>query len=81
LDASYARQQQAGEVLERIFKELPDHPAAAHYIIHACGPLAEKALEAAKRYAKSASVVPHVTHLRVARALAGQHRLHSPKGW
>jgi tetratricopeptide (TPR) repeat protein len=65
LDASYARQRQAGEVLERIFKELPDHPAAAHYIIHAydCGPLAERALEAAKRYAKSASVVPHAIHM------------------
>ena len=39
LDATYARQRQAGEVLERIFKEMPDHPAAAHYIIHAydCG--------------------------------------------
>jgi hypothetical protein len=65
LDASYARQRQAGEVLERIFKELPDHPAAAHYIIHAydCGPLAERALEAAKRYAESASVVPHAIHM------------------
>ncbi len=81
LDATYARQRQAGEVLERIFKELPDHPAAAHYIIHAydCGPLAERALEAAERYAKvcfrRAACHPHaVTHLRAARALAGQHR-------
>jgi hypothetical protein len=65
LDATYARQRQAGEVLERIFKELPDHPAAAHYIIHAydCGPLAERALAAAERYAKSASVVPHAIHM------------------
>ena len=65
LDATYARQRQAGEVLERIFKELPDHPAAAHYIIHAydCGPLAERALEAAERYAKAASVVPHAIHM------------------
>jgi hypothetical protein len=65
LDATYARQRQAGEVLEAIFKELPDHPAAAHYIIHAydCGPLAEKALPAAQRYAKSASVVPHAIHM------------------
>ena len=65
LDATYARQRQAGEVLERIFKEMPDHPAAAHYMIHAydCGPLAEKALAAAERYAKSASVVPHAIHM------------------
>jgi hypothetical protein len=65
LDATYARQRQAGEVLERIFKELPDHPAAAHYIIHAydCGPLAERALEAAERYAKAAYVVPHAIHM------------------
>ena len=33
--------------------------------IHAydCGPLAEDALEAAERYAKSASVVPHAIHM------------------
>jgi len=65
LDATYARQRQAGKVLERIFKEMPDHPAAAHYMFHAydCGPLAEKALAAAERYAKSASVVPHAIHM------------------
>ena len=65
LDATYAKQRQAGDVLEAIFKEMPDHPAAAHYLIHAydCGPLAEKALPAAERYAKSASVVPHAIHM------------------
>ncbi len=65
LDASYARQQQAGRILEAIFAQEPDHPAAAHYLIHAydCGPLAEKALPAALEYAKAASVVPHAIHM------------------
>jgi hypothetical protein len=65
LDATYARQRQAGEILERIFSAVPDHPAGAHYLIHAydCGPLAEKAVAAAERYAKSASVVPHAIHM------------------
>ena len=35
LDATYARQRQAGEVLERIFKEMPDHPARRS-LYHPC---------------------------------------------
>jgi hypothetical protein len=65
LDATFAKQRQAGEILERVFSAVPDHPAAAHYLIHAydCGPLAEKAVAAAERYARSASVVPHAIHM------------------
>ncbi len=65
LDATYARQKQAGQVLEAIFKQEPDHPAAAHYLIHAydCGPLAEMARPAALQYAKSTPVVPHAIHM------------------
>jgi len=65
LDATYARQKQAGQVLETIFRQEPDHPAAAHYLIHAydCGPLAEMARPAAEQYAKSTPVVPHAIHM------------------
>jgi NAD(P)-dependent dehydrogenase (short-subunit alcohol dehydrogenase family) len=65
LDASYARQKQAGQVLEAIFAQEPDHPAAAHYLIHAydCGPLAERARPAALQYAKSTFIVPHAIHM------------------
>ncbi len=65
LDATYARQRQAGQILEAIFKEQPNHPAAAHYLIHAydCSPLAQAALPAAEQYAKSTPYVPHAIHM------------------
>jgi tetratricopeptide (TPR) repeat protein len=65
LDDTYARQRQAGEILEAIFREHPNHPAAAHYLIHAydCGPLAQSALPAAEQYAKSTPYVPHAIHM------------------
>jgi tetratricopeptide (TPR) repeat protein len=65
LDATYARQKHAGQILEVIFKQEPNHPAAAHYLIHAydCGPLAEMARPAALQYAKSTTVVPHAIHM------------------
>jgi hypothetical protein len=65
LDASYARQREAGKILEAIFREEPNHPAAAHYLIHAydCGPLAERARPAAEQYAKSTPYVPHAIHM------------------
>ena len=65
LDATYARQKQAGQILDVIFKQEPDHPAAAHYLIHAydCGPLAEMARSAALQYAKSTPIVPHAIHM------------------
>jgi hypothetical protein len=65
LDDTYARQRQAGAILETIFREQPNHPAAAHYLIHAydCGPLAELARPAAEQYAKSSPYVPHAIHM------------------
>jgi tetratricopeptide (TPR) repeat protein len=65
LDATYARQREAGKILEAIFREEPNHPAAAHYLIHAydCGPLAERARPAAEQYAKSTPYVPHAIHM------------------
>jgi tetratricopeptide (TPR) repeat protein len=43
----------------------PDHPGLSHYIIHSYDvpPLADRALEAARRYAKIAPSAPHALHM------------------
>src|SRR3984893_3137349 len=64
-DKSYANQKKAGAILEKIFAEQPDHPGVAHYLIHAYDypPLASRALDAARRYAKIAPDSPHALHM------------------
>jgi tetratricopeptide (TPR) repeat protein len=64
-DKTYMNQRKAGAILEPIFVEQPEHPGVAHYIIHAYDypPLAERALEAARRYAKIAPDSPHALHM------------------
>ena len=64
-DKTYARQKKAGAILEPIFKEMPEHPGLAHYIIHSYDypPLAAQALDAARRYAKIAPDSPHALHM------------------
>jgi tetratricopeptide (TPR) repeat protein len=64
-DKTYAREKKAGEILEKIFVEQPEHPGVAHYLIHAYDypPLAERALDAARRYAKIAPDSPHALHM------------------
>lgn len=64
-DKTYANQREAGAILEKIFSQQPDHPGVAHYIIHAYDypPLAEQALDAARRYAKIAPDSPHALHM------------------
>jgi len=65
VDKSLARQRKAGEIAEKVFAAEPNHPGAAHYIIHAYDypPLAEKALPAARAYAKIAPDAPHALHM------------------
>jgi len=65
VDKTLARQKKAGEIAEKVFAVQPDHPGAAHYIIHAYDypPLAEKALPAARAYAKIAPDAPHALHM------------------
>jgi tetratricopeptide (TPR) repeat protein len=48
-----------------VFAEEPEHPGIAHYIIHAYDyqPLAQRALDAARRYAKIAPDSPHALHM------------------
>jgi len=64
-DKTYAQQLKAAAILEPIFETAPDHPGAAHYLIHAFDhpPLAERALPAARRYAKIAPDAPHALHM------------------
>lgn len=64
-DKTYAKQLEAAAILERLFREQPDHPGLAHYIIHAYDhpPLAPRALDAARRYAKIAPDAPHALHM------------------
>lgn len=64
-DKKLVDQRRAGEILEKIFAIQPDHPGAAHYIIHAYDTpvLANRALAAAHRYAKIAPSAPHALHM------------------
>lgn len=64
-DKTYSRQLQAAAILEPLFTQNPDHPGLAHYIIHAYDhpPLAERALQAAHRYALLAPDAPHALHM------------------
>lgn len=64
-DKTYARQQRAGELIEKVFARHPNHPGAHHYIIHAYDypRLAERALSVARAYGKIAPEVPHALHM------------------
>jgi hypothetical protein len=64
-DKTYAKQAKAGEILEKVFSEQPDHPGVAHYIIHSYDnpSLASRGIPAAQRYAKIAPSVPHAQHM------------------
>ena len=64
-DLEFRRQLHAGELLEPLFVEQPDHPGLAHYIIHTFDSpkLAPNALAAAKRYAAIAPAAPHALHM------------------
>ncbi len=64
-DKSYAKQLKAGAILEKIFGEQPEHPGIAHYVIHSYDypPLASRALDASRRYAKIAPSAAHALHM------------------
>ena len=64
-DQSVPQRQKAGAMAEAVFRKNPQHPGAAHYIIHAYdhGALAPKALGAARAYAKIAPAASHALHM------------------
>jgi hypothetical protein len=61
----YELQMQAARILEPIFKTHPDHPGAAHYLIHAYDDSGERArgIAAARAYAKIAPGATHALHM------------------
>ncbi len=64
-DTGFRRQALAASIALRIFQENPDHPGAAHFIIHAFDDPdhAILALPAARAYAKIAPASAHATHM------------------
>jgi tetratricopeptide (TPR) repeat protein len=64
-DKTYVNQKKAGAILEPLFVEQTEHPGIAHYLIHAYDypPLADRPLDAARRYAKIAPDSPHALHM------------------
>lgn len=64
-DKTYANQLKAGGMLELLWAKQPNHPGIAHYIIHSYDypALADKAKEAARRYAAIAPSAAHALHM------------------
>lgn len=64
-DQSLPLRQKAGAMAEAVFARNPEHPGAAHYILHAYdhGALAAKGLAAARAYAKIAPAASHALHM------------------
>jgi len=64
-DKEYKSQKRAGEILEDLFPDQPNHPGIAHYIIHNYdyAELADMALETARRYAEIAPASAHAQHM------------------
>ena len=64
-DPGFAREKEAGAILNRVLELEPDHPGVTHYLIHSFDypQLAELALPAARRYAGIAPASPHAQHM------------------
>jgi Tfp pilus assembly protein PilF len=64
-DKTYANQLKGAAILEPLFERKPNHPGVAHYLIHLYDTpaLAEKGLDAARRYAAIAPAAPHAQHM------------------
>ena len=64
-DKTYANQLKGAAILEPIAERQPQHPGVAHYLIHLYDypPIAEKGLNAARRYAKIAPASAHAQHM------------------
>jgi hypothetical protein len=64
-DKTYSNQLKGAEILEKVFRRQPRHPGVAHYLIHLYDypAIAEKGLDAARRYAEIAPAAPHALHM------------------
>ncbi len=65
VDKTHVKQKQAIGVLEPLYRDHPNHPGIAHYLIHACDSqeLAQRGLPAARAYAQIAPSAPHALHM------------------
>src|SRR6516162_8677591 len=64
-DKTYSNQLKGAAILEKVFERQPRHPGVAHYLIHLYDTpaLADKGLNAAKRYSEIAPAAPHAQHM------------------
>ena len=64
-DKTHSNQKAAGAILEPLYKQYPQHPGLAHYIIHAYdnAELAARGEKAAREYALIAPSAPHALHM------------------
>ena len=64
-DRTHANQKRAASILEPIYRDHPDHPGVAHYLIHAYDSteLAARGVAAARAYSKIAPSAPHALHM------------------
>jgi tetratricopeptide (TPR) repeat protein len=64
-DTSLQYTKKAVGLLNGVFRNDPEHPGVAHYLIHACDNpnMAQEGLPAARRYAKIAPSSPHALHM------------------
>lgn len=64
-DKSFSKQRKAGDLLNALFSDQPNHPGIAHYLIHTYDypELAELALPAARKYAAGAATSAHALHM------------------
>lgn len=64
-EPGFHRQMKAGAIVSKLFQEEPNHPGAAHYVIHSFDDPehAPLALEAANRYAEIAPEAHHAQHM------------------
>jgi len=64
-DKKYTNQLKAAAILEPVFRAQPQHPGAAHYLIHSYDypPIAAKGLDAARRYGAIAPDAAHAQHM------------------
>jgi tetratricopeptide (TPR) repeat protein len=64
-DKTYSNQLKSAAILEKLYKQNPQHPGVSHYLIHAYDypPLADKGVDAARRYAGIAPAAPHARHM------------------
>jgi hypothetical protein len=64
-DRAHAQQKRAAQILEPLYRALPDHPGLAHYLIHAYDSveLASQGVRAARAYSQIAASAPHALHM------------------